>query len=76
MNESSSTETLTFVVRLWREHRADGQQFWRGRVEHVASQEVEYIEDIAGIGHIISHWVEVSETAQDALLHRESSSPS
>ena len=43
-----SHETLTFVVRLWRETDAEGHARWRGRVEHVASQEVGYVEDVAG----------------------------
>ncbi len=56
MNESNN-ETLTFIVRLWRESRADGRRYWRGRVEHVASQEVGYVEDTAGIGHFIERWI-------------------
>jgi len=66
MNESSNNETLTFIVRLWRESRADGRRTWRGRVEHVASQEVGYVEEIAGIGRFIARWVEAAEVAQDA----------
>jgi hypothetical protein len=49
-------ETLTFVVRLWRETDADGHSHWRGRVEHVASQEVGYVEDAAGVAHFIQRW--------------------
>ena len=30
----------TFVVRPGRETAADGRGYWRGRVEHVASQQV------------------------------------
>jgi len=60
MNESNN-ETLTFIVRLWRESRADGRRYWRGRVEHVASQEIGYIEDVAGIGRFIEHWISPQE---------------
>jgi len=41
---TDSQETLTFLVRLWRETAAGGLDHWRGRVEHVASQEVGYVE--------------------------------
>jgi hypothetical protein len=46
-------KTLTFVVRLWREA---GQDHWRGRVEHVASQEVGYVEDVEGVVRFIERW--------------------
>ena len=49
-------ETLTFVVRLWRETDAKGHGHWRGRVEHVASQEVGYVEEVAGVAHFIERW--------------------
>jgi hypothetical protein len=57
-------ETLTFVVRLWRETgaaRAGGHACWRGRVEHVASQEVGYVEDAAGVAHFIERWTKPNE---------------
>lgn len=34
--QASSQETLTFVVRLWRETDGNAQDHWRGRVENVA----------------------------------------
>jgi hypothetical protein len=61
---SSSTnvqETLTFVIRLWRETNADGRDRWRGRVEHVASQEVGYVEDLASVAHFIERWTKPNE---------------
>jgi len=54
-------ETLTFVVRLWRE---PGRVRWRARVEHVASQEVGYVEEVAGVGRFIERW-----TMQDEEKH-------
>jgi hypothetical protein len=51
-----SHETLTFVVRLWRETAAGSHGHWRGRVEHVASQEVGYVEDVAGVARYIERW--------------------
>ena len=54
-------ETLTFVVRLWRETSANGRDLWRGRVEHVASQEVGYVEDMAGVGRFIERWTKPNE---------------
>lgn len=49
-------EPLIFVVRLWLEVDADGHDHWRGRVEHVTSQEVVYVEDVAGVARFIEHW--------------------
>lgn len=57
MSHSEEThETLTFVVRLWRETGAEGHARWRGRGEHVASQEVGYVEDVAGVASFIERW--------------------
>jgi hypothetical protein len=53
---ADSHETLTFVVRLWRETDAEGRAHWRGRIEHVASQEVGYVEDVAGAVRFIERW--------------------
>jgi hypothetical protein len=50
-------DTLIFVVRVWRETDAGGHARWRGRVEHVASQEVAYIEDAAGVARFIERWM-------------------
>ena len=52
--QSSSQQTLTFVVRLWREA---GQDHWWGRVEHVASQEVGYVEDVEGVARFLERWM-------------------
>lgn len=49
-------ETLTFVVRLWRESDASGHSHWRGRIEHVTSQEVDYVQDVAGVARFIERW--------------------
>ena len=50
---AGAQETLTFVVRLWRETNANGHDRWRGRVEHVGTQEVGYVEDVAGVARFI-----------------------
>jgi hypothetical protein len=57
-------ETLTFVVRLWRETATEGHACWRGRVEHVASQEVGYVEDVPGVASFIERWTREPATAQ------------
>ena len=49
-------ESMTFVVRLWRETGTDGHAHWRGRVEHVASQEVGYVEDAGEVALFIQRW--------------------
>jgi len=57
MSDSAGAhEALTFVVRLWRETSANGRDRWRGRVEHVASQEVGYVDDVPGIARFIERW--------------------
>ncbi|MFN2184193.1 MAG: hypothetical protein ACK2UU_09385 [Anaerolineae bacterium] len=56
--------SLTFVVRLWRETDAEGHTRWRGRVEHVASQEVGYVEDVAGVASFIDRWTGEPATAR------------
>ena len=57
-DSAESHETLTFVIRFWRETDAGGHNHWRGRVEHVASQEVGYVEDADGVMRFISHWTD------------------
>jgi hypothetical protein len=66
-DSADSHETLTFVVRLWRETQADGHCHWRGRVEHVASQEVGYVEDVAGVARFIERWTTQDDESQDSL---------
>lgn len=56
--------SLTFVVRLWRETGAEGHACWRGRVEHVASQDVGYVEDVEGVARFIEHWTGEPATAR------------
>ena len=58
---TDARETLTFVVRLWRETDAEGHARWRGRVEHVASQEVGYVQDVAGAARFIERWTTGTE---------------
>jgi hypothetical protein len=61
-------ETPIFVVRLWREVDVNGHARWRGRVEHVASQEVGYVEDAAGVAHFIERWAKPEE--EGVPMHR------
>ncbi len=57
MSDSADVhEALIFVVRLWRETNDNGHDLWRGRVEHVASQEVGYVDDVPGIARFIERW--------------------
>jgi hypothetical protein len=59
VSDSADThETLTFVIRLWREVDAAGREEWRGRVEHVASQEVGYVEHAAEVARFIERWTD------------------
>ena len=52
----SLPESLTFIVRMWREIDAAGQEQWHARVEHVGSQEVGYAEDVGGVARFIERW--------------------
>ncbi len=54
-------DILTFVVRLWRETTASGPDHWRGRVEHVASQEVGYVDNLGGVMDFIERWIRPDE---------------
>jgi len=56
-------EALTFVVRLWREIDADNHTCWRGRVEHVGTQEVGYVDDVAGVSRLIERWTRPADEA-------------
>ena len=58
---AGAQETLTFVVRLWRETNANGHDRWRGRVEHVGTQEVGYVEDVAGVARFVERWTAQAE---------------
>lgn len=64
----SPPETLTFIVRLWRELDSGGRDHWRGRVEHVASQEVGYVQDVAEVARFIERWTkDQDESAASAM---------
>ncbi len=55
-DNTSPADTHTFIVRLWREEAETGGRRWRGRVEHVASQEVGYVEDATSLVEFIQRW--------------------
>jgi len=61
------TQTLTFIVRLWREADAAGKEIWRGRVEHIPSGEVRYVEGAAGVARFLEQWM-APEIGRDAVL--------
>lgn len=64
-DSGQNQEILTFVVRLWREAGARDGSCWRGRVEHVGTQEVGYVEDVTGVSRFIQRWTQpVENTAQ------------
>jgi hypothetical protein len=63
-HSEESHETLTFVVRLWRETDTEGHARWRGRVEHVASQAVGYVDGVAGVASFIERWAGEPATAR------------
>jgi hypothetical protein len=72
MSESADThETITFVVRLWRESNTTGQGHWHGRVEHVASQQVAYVEDAAGVAGFIERWTASQDTTTVVEAERD-----
>lgn len=60
-DSADSYESLTFVVRLWRETDTNGHARLRGRVEHVATQEVGYVDDVAGVARFIERRARLEE---------------
>lgn len=64
-DRADAHETLIFVVRLWREMDANGHNHWRGRVEHVASQEVGYVEDAVAVARFIENWTTPEDQRTD-----------
>jgi hypothetical protein len=60
---ADDARVLTFVVRLWREADACGHDHWRGRVEHVASQEVGYLEDVPAVVGFMERWTSERDVA-------------
>ena len=63
-------EPLTLIVRLWREADSEGRTRWRGRVEHVASQQVGYVEDVPGVASFIERWTGEPAAAQSVTPGR------
>ena len=59
---SDCQETLTFVVRMWRETDPAGRRQWRGRVEHVETREVRYEDSMAGVINFIGGYIGISGT--------------
>lgn len=67
---SDQHQTLTFVVRLWREANACGQKHWCGRVEHIPSQEVGYVEDMVEVVRFMEHWTGRPDAVQGSASDR------
>lgn len=42
---SNGSDSQLFVLRIWAEPLDDGAREWRGRVHHVATDEVRYFRD-------------------------------
>jgi hypothetical protein len=51
----STTTTVTFVLRFWREMNA-GEARWRGRIEHVQSGEAVSFTEPEGLNNFIQHF--------------------
>jgi|GEM_PF-1308826 len=64
-NPGHAGEAMTFVVRLWRETDAAGHAHWRGRVEHVGTEEVGYVANVADVACFIERWTRVDELGKD-----------
>ena len=54
MDEIES-DTLSFIVRVWAEDRAEeaGQDTWRGQIVHVSSNKHRYLKNLDEIGDFI-----------------------
>lgn len=45
MSEAHPSRSHLFIVRMWLEDLGDGEIKWRGKVQHVLSGQVRYIQD-------------------------------
>ena len=50
----------TFIVRFWREP-GTGQACWRGRVQHVQSDESTFFIDEVSLLYFVRRWVQMEE---------------
>ncbi len=57
-NKVASTHTHVFTVRVWQEDLGDNQREWRGRVQHVSSQDAVYFRDWAALAEFVRATVE------------------
>jgi hypothetical protein len=44
---------LTIVIRLWQEKDHTGRERWCARAENIATQEVAFVQDLAGVTRFI-----------------------
>ena len=56
----SGEGTVSFVARIWLEHRSNGSSDWRGHIQHVQSGEERYFRKLAEIRVFIEQLTEVS----------------
>jgi hypothetical protein len=42
-----------FTVRLWQEELGNDQAEWRGKVQHITSDEVRYFRDVVSVVHLV-----------------------
>lgn len=63
MNGIPDRETISLVVRLWREGRpVDRTRLWRGQIEHVESGEVSHFQLPQGLIDFLVALVESQQT--------------
>jgi hypothetical protein len=59
----------TFIVRFWREP-GTGQACWRGRVQHVQSDESAFFADETSLLYFLRRWVQMEGAQLGENLHR------
>lgn len=47
---SAERAVESFVARIWLEGESDGNPIWRGRIQHVRSNQEAYFQDLAEMG--------------------------
>jgi hypothetical protein len=57
MTASTERQTISFVIRLWREPSADATQ-WRGQIEHVGSGDTAHFQFSNGLWQFLMQHVE------------------
>jgi hypothetical protein len=66
MDRARQHHSELFTVRLWQEERGNGEEEWRGKVQHVTSGEACYFHDWPTLITFLRRLLSDSEASSDA----------